>query len=99
MSALAVTLTRNSTVLLSAEPRPKLPLLVELRPGLRLSLDDKELLDTAAAGLGCGAGKLGRPCWDGRVLTAGAMMREGLLWICGALAAFCLAVLSAAAPD
>ena len=41
-----------------------------------------------AAGGGCGEGKLGRPCADGRVRIAGAMIRDGLRWIVGALTAF-----------
>jgi hypothetical protein len=54
MSALAVTLTLSRTVLLNAEPRPKLPLM--------LSFDDRELVEEAAAGVGVGVGKAGRPC-------------------------------------
>jgi hypothetical protein len=80
-SALAVTLTRSNTVLLNAELRPTLPLIAELRPGLRWLSEDKDVLDMAAAAGCCGEVKLGLPWTDGLVRIGGAMILDGRLWI------------------
>jgi len=48
-SALAVTLTRSKTVLPKAELSPTLPIIAELRPGLRWLSEDIDVLDIVAA--------------------------------------------------